>query len=127
MAKQELKELIVAYRKQGLSYKEIAKKTGTTDDYARTVYSRFKRKQCDDSSMRPNGFCHHCGKPLGHSGKRNRLFCGNKCRSGYHNHKLWHTPFVCVCENCGHEFIAYGNPAKRFCSDECRNPVQGKQ
>ncbi len=127
MAKQELKELIIAYREQGLSYKEIAEKTGTTDDYARTICSRSNRKQRKNISMRPNGFCYNCSKPLNLSGdRRNRLFCDNKCRSEYHNLKASRRPFVCTCENCGHDFIAYGNPAKRFCSDDCRVESRSK-
>ena len=28
--------------------------------------------------------------------------------------------YVLVCEYCGNEFVAYGNPKKRFCSRECQ-------
>lgn len=120
MAKTELKDLIIAYRREGLSYNEIAKKTGVSSEYARTVFSRANRKVQKDDQLRPSGFCKHCGKPLSMAGnKRSRLFCDNKCRSEYHNHKNLHTPFICVCDYCGHEFVAYGNPNKRFCSRTC--------
>ena len=121
MAKTDLKDRIVAYRNDGLSYNEIANKLGVTSEYARTVYSRANRAPRNNERLKPNGFCIHCGKPLDITGeKRNRLFCDDQCRSEFHNQKILHTPFICICEYCGHEFVAYGNPNKHFCSRECQ-------
>jgi predicted nucleic acid-binding Zn ribbon protein len=129
MAKQELIDIICAYRLQGLSYQEIAQKTGTTSDYARTVYSRAncKKKQKDETKkLKPTGYCQECGKPV-NGKRRDRLFCSDKCRYDYKNRKKEHTPFICICENCGQSFIAYGNPYKRFCSSDCREDARRKR
>ena len=121
MANTDLKNLIVTYRSNGLSYADIAEKLGTTAEYARTVYSRASKTASKNDSHKPNGFCKLCGKPLDLSGnRRNRLFCDDKCRSQYYNQKNLHTPFICVCKRCGREFVAYGNPNKHFCSRECQ-------
>lgn len=121
MANTDLKNLIIAYRNIGLAYKEIAKKTGVSSEYARTVCSRSKRTSVKKEQLKPNGVCKCCGKQLDMTGvKRNRLFCDTKCRNDFNNHIYGHMPYICVCEFCGHEFVAYGNPRKRFCSRECQ-------
>ncbi len=121
MAKSEQKDLIIAYRNRGLSYSDIAARLGVTAECARTVFSRANRASRKNDQTRPNGFCKNCGKQLDMVGNhRKRLFCDDKCRSEFHNQKVLHTPYICVCENCGHEFVSYGNPAKRFCSRECQ-------
>ena len=121
MAKTDLKDRIIAYRNDGLAYSEIAKKLGVTSEYARTVYSRSKRASQKDVHLKPTGFCIRCGKTIDITGnKRNRLFCDDKCRSEFHNQRSLHTPHICICEHCGNEFVAYGNPNKRFCSRECQ-------
>lgn len=127
MAKSEQKDLIIAYRNHGLSYNDIAKRLGVTAEYARTVFSRASRVGRKNDQVRPNGFCKNCGNPLDMTGDhRNRLFCDDKCRSEFHNQKVLHTPYICICEQCGHEFVAYGNPAKRFCSRECQTLAGSK-
>lgn len=121
MVTTELKNLIIAYRTKGLAYNDIAEKLGVTAEYARTVYSRAGCADEQNEKPYPAGFCRQCGKPLDMTGDhRNRLFCDDKCRSEYHNRKALMTPYIRACEHCGHEFVAYGNPAKRFCSRECR-------
>lgn len=57
--KQE-KELIIAYREQGRSYKEIAVLTGQTEGYCRTVWSRAKR----DKKTFADHQCQYCGREL---------------------------------------------------------------
>ena len=121
MAKSEQKDLIIAYRNQGLSYNDIAERLGVTAEYARTVFSRANRASRKNDQTRPNGFCMNCGKPLDMTGDhRNRLFCDDKCRKEFHHQKASHIPYICVCEECGNEFVAYGNSTKRFCSRECQ-------
>ena len=127
MAKSKQKDLIVAYRNLGLSYNDIAGRLGITAEYARTVFSRANRVGRKNDQTCPNGFCKNCGKPLDMAGDhRNRLFCDDKCRSEFHHQKDSHTPYICVCEQCGHEFVAYGNPKKRFCSRECQTLAGSK-
>lgn len=126
MEKQQLKDRIIASRLQGLSYQEIAEETGTTSDYVRTVYSRANRKKKQKGeTLKLTSYCQECGKPLSEK-RRNQLFCNEKCRYEYHNRRKEHVPYTCVCEICGQEFIAYGNPKRRFCSSNCRNKARSK-
>lgn len=121
MAKTDLKDLIVAYRSQGLQYKEIAAKLGVDVEYARSVYSRAVRTLNTEDSPYSDNTCKRCGKPLQHTeGKKKKQFCCSECRDHYFNEQKRRKPYVLVCEHCGNEFVAYGNPTKRFCSRECR-------
>ena len=121
MAKTELKDRVVAYRNDGLSYKEIAEKTNVSVDYARAIYSRARRKDNSIISDGPDGTCRYCGEPLQYiDGKKKKLFCCQKCSDDFRYQKKKREPYVLVCELCGHEFVAYGNPNKRFCSRECQ-------
>ena len=121
MQKADLDALIMEYRYKGMPYKDIANKLHVSANYARTVFSRTLRASKKPKKLTPDGFCKFCGKPLEERAyKRNRLFCDDKCRQSYHHRKTYHTPFLCVCEYCGHEFVTYGNPKKRFCSRECQ-------
>ena len=121
MAKTELKDLIIAYRNEGLSYANIAEKLGVTAEYARNIYSRDRRRKNTDKMCHTDNFCMNCGKQLVHTdGKKKKIFCDNKCRNEYHNRQHAHIPYLCICEYCGIEFVVYGNPKKRFCSRECQ-------
>lgn len=128
MVNTEQKELIITYRNEGLSYKEIAEKTGVTREYARTVCSRANRRREIDSTIpMADNVCKSCGKSLIHTdGKKKKQFCNAQCRNEYHNRMNRHRPYVLTCENCGNEFVAYGNPKKRFCSHECQT-LSGKE
>lgn len=127
MAKTELKNLIIAYRSQGLSYNEIAEKLLVTSEYARTVFSRSSRKRTKDVVINPSGSCKFCGKPVQSiTGKKERFFCCPECRDKYHNQLKSRKPYVLVCEYCGNEFVAYGNPVKCFCSRECQTLARRK-
>lgn len=122
MVNTEQKELIITYRNDGLSYKEIAEKIGVTREYARTVCSRAnRRKEIDGMIPVTDDVCKSCGKPLSRTdGKKKKQFCDDQCRNNYYNRKNMHKPYVLTCEHCGNEFVAYGNPHKRFCSRECQ-------
>ena len=116
----QLKELILAYRDEGLSYKEISERANVTGEYARSVCSRAhrKKKQTDKTI---DGICRFCGKHLTYTlGARKKEFCSDKCRSDYHNQERQHKPYVCTCEHCGKEFVSYGYSNKQFCSRECQ-------
>lgn len=121
MAKSEQKDLIVVYRNQGLSYAEIAEKLNVTPEYARTVFSRDRRKDNHAATPVQSGVCRCCGKPVQSiDGKKEKFFCSPECRDKYHNQQKSRKPYVLACEYCGNEFVAYGNPKKRFCSRECQ-------
>ncbi|MBR3017273.1 MAG: sigma-70 family RNA polymerase sigma factor [Clostridia bacterium] len=117
------KDLIVAYREEGLSYREIADKTGATEQFCRTVCSRANRKQKDNIPV--TGMCRYCGKQLTHTdGAKKKQFCSDECRSAFHNREKMRKSFIRVCEHCGQEFVSFGYPKKRYCSRECRTKAE---
>lgn len=64
--------------------------------------------------------CKYCGRDFAKpalGGKR--LFCSDHCRNAWCNEQKRRTPYSQVCEQCGCEFTAFGNPHKRFCSRKC--------
>lgn len=114
------KELVLLLREEGLSYQDIAKQTGFTSDYARTICSREHRKK-EPKDKLIEGVCRFCGQRLTYTpGAKKKQFCSSKCRSDFHNEKNLHRPYIRICEQCGERFISYGYPKKRFCSRECQ-------
>lgn len=126
MTQSKLKELIVAYRDQGLSYKEISEKTGRTEQFCRTVYSRaIKKKQMNQ--VFPSGLCSYCGNPLPvTSGIKPRRFCDSKCRHDYYHREEKKVSYVLTCKYCGEQFVSYGNPNKQYCSRDHRTLAERK-
>ena len=123
------KDLIIAYRKDGMSYREIAEKTHTTEDYCRTVWSRANREIRVIPAV-PDFYkdCRYCGKPLEHTpGAKKKQFCDDTCRNKFHNQLKLKKAYVRTCEHCGSEFIAYGYPKKRFCSRDCQTAASRKK
>jgi len=120
------KELIIAYRDAGLSYKEIAEKTGTSDQFCRTVCSRASHKREQPSYC--EGICRYCGKELTHTpGSKKKQFCDDKCRTAFYNREKQHRAYVRTCEYCGNEFVSYGYPKKRYCSRDCRTLAERRE
>ena len=114
------KDLIVAYRKAGMSYRDIAEKTHTTSDYCRTICSRANRAQRQKMQDADMGLCLYCGHLVVNTpGAKPKHFCSDKCRYDYHNWEKKHSGHIRTCETCGNEFVAFGNPKKRFCSHDC--------
>ena len=118
------KDLIIAYRNEGLSYREIAEKTQTSESYCRNICfraNRVKTKKQHDSEPEM-GLCIYCGKLLVNTdGAKPKKFCSDKCRYDYFNFEKKHKAYIRTCENCKKEFVAYGNRHKRFCSRDCQN------
>ncbi len=113
------KDLIIAYREEGLSYQEIAEKTHTSIDYCRTVWSRANhaKKQHKNPDM---GLCRYCGKLLVNlPGAKPKQFCSDKCRNDYHNHEKMRKAYILNCKYCGNEFVSIGYPKKLYCSHDC--------
>lgn len=122
------KDLIIAYRNQGMSYREIAEKTNTTVSYCRTIWSRANHERSVAPAVTDNTYCRYCGEELIHTvGKKHKQFCSEQCRNNYHNQNKLHKAYIRICENCGKEFVAYGYPKKRFCSRDCRTLAERKE
>lgn len=118
MKNTQQKELILALRDQGMSYKEIATKLGVLETYPRTICSRAKRAQIPSH---PKGTCRYCGATLIHTeGYKPKQFCSDVCRYKFHNCEKLFKRYICTCERCGVEFVSKGFPGRRFCSRDCR-------
>ena len=124
----QTKDLVLALHEEGLSYKEISNRAGVSNEYARTICSRERRKR-KHSDKTIEGICRFCGKKLTYTlGAKKKEFCNDKCRSDYHNERNAHKPYLRVCEYCGRDFVSYGYPKKRFCNRECQTlSMQGKR
>ena len=119
MAKLDLKDIIIAMRVKGASYKEIVDKTGCSGEYARKVWSKASCQSV--RAKKPAETCKCCGKELKQTpGAKPKIFCDKKCCSDYHNEKKKHKPYVRICEFCNKEFVSYGYPKKRFCGRDCQ-------
>ncbi len=117
------KDLIVAYREEGLSYREIAEKTSTSEQFCRTVCSRVNQKLKANSSS--TDMCRYCGKQLLHTnGAKKKQFCSGNCRTAYHNQEKMRKSYIRTCEYCKKEFVSFGYPQKRFCCRECRTEAE---
>lgn len=68
--------------------------------------------------------CPQCGKAVPQNkGRKEKRFCSDRCRMGWWrshqsemNKKAYYT---LVCQQCGKEFVSYGNQGRKFCSREC--------
>ena len=119
------KDLIVAYRDEGLSYREISEKTGASEQFARTVCSRTNKAKAKMNQIYPDGMCKYCGRQLQNTaGAKQKLFCDDQCRYNYHNRTKRRKPYIRWCKCCGSQFVSYGYPKKRYCSSECRAMAQ---
>lgn len=117
------KEIILALREQGMSYKDIALRLDVQESYARTICSRANKTQSVDTA----GFCKECRAELVHvDGAKPKQFCSDACRYKWHNRLKVRKPYICYCEECGAEFISHGYPGKRFCSHECQTQARRK-
>ena len=117
------KDLIFAYREEGMTYREIAEKTGVSEQFCRTVCSRANRKQKADTP--PTGMCRYCGQQLFHTnGAKKKQFCSEHCRNAFYNRVKMRKSYIRTCEYCGKDFVSFGYPKKRFCSRECRTEAE---
>ena len=124
------KEQIIALRKEGLSYGEIAYKldlrTNTVKSYCRRKFNgRSKTKSAEPKPIVASvDYCQECGKPIRQiQGRKTRRFCSDSCRMKWWNahpkmvkRKNPHEQF---CPHCGKKFFVYGNQSRKYCSHDC--------
>lgn len=85
-----------------------------------TVRSHIRRHPDIPGTRR----CMTCGAYVGQpTGKRVKKFCSDACRMAWWNS---HTDainrkayYTLVCEECGKEFVSYGNNRRKFCYRAC--------
>ena len=115
---QEQKILILHYREQHMTYRQIGEKLGLSPDTVKT-FCRRNTPQEDRTETSTSSRCRNCGAPV-HPlpGRRERLFCSPACRTAYwrkHN-LLGKDPRYCA--GCG-ALLTGGSASKKYCSHAC--------
>lgn len=114
----EQKTLILYYREQHMTYRQIGKKLGLSPDTVKTFCCR-NTPQEDRTEASASSQCRNCGAPV-HPlpGRRERLFCSPACRTAYwrkHN-LLGKDPRYCA--GCG-ALLTGGSASRKYCSHAC--------
>ena len=107
------KDIIIALKEKGYSYKEIASELGIPIGSIKSVISRASReiKMEIDTPK-----CKNCGqKIISVKGKRKKVFCCDKCRTSYWLKHLKERN----CKFCNKPFIPNSKSKQIFCSKEC--------
>ena len=115
---QEQKILILHYREQHMTYRQIGEKLGLSPDTVKT-FCRRNTPQEDRTEASASSQCRNCGAPV-HPlpGRRERLFCSPACRTAYwrkHN-LLGGTPRYCA--GCG-ALLTGGSASRKYCGHAC--------
>ena len=114
----EQKTLILHYREQHMTYRQIGEKLGLSPDTVKT-FCRRNTPQEDRTEASALSQCRNCGAPV-HPlpGRRERLFCSPACRTAYwrkHN-LLGKDPRYCA--GCG-ALLTGGSTSRKYCSHAC--------
>ena len=115
------KEMILYLRGQGTSYTGIARNLSLSPNTVKSICYRHKdRLEPEPQQKAGDDVCKNCGKPLQQKpGTKRKTFCSNRCRYAWWNHIRNKQPHLLVCQQCGREFISYGNRKRKFCGREC--------
>ena len=114
----EQKTLILYYREQHMTYRQIGEKLGLSPDTVKT-FCRRNGAQTGKTAQSAECRCRNCGAPV-HPlpGRRERLFCSPACRTAYwrkHN-LLGKDPRYCA--GCG-ALLTGGSVSRKYCSHAC--------
>lgn len=114
----EQKTLILYYREQHMTYRQIGEKLGLSPDTVKT-FCRRNTPWEDRTEASASSQCRNCGAPV-HPlpGRRERLFCCPACRTAYwrkHN-LLGKDPRYCA--GCG-ALLTGGSASRKYCSHAC--------
>lgn len=114
----EQKTLILYYREQHMTYRQIGEKLGLSPDTVKT-FCRRNTPQEGRTEASASSQCRNCGAPV-HPlpGRRERLFCSPACRTAYwrkHN-LLGKDPRYCAV--CG-ALLTGGSASRKYCSHAC--------
>lgn len=114
----EQKTLILYYREQHMTYRQIGEKLGLSPDTVKT-FCRRNGAQTGKTAQSAECRCRNCGAPV-HPlpGRRERLFCSPACRTAYwrkHN-LLGKDPRYCA--GCG-ALLTGGSASRKYCSHAC--------
>lgn len=114
----EQKTLILYYREQHMTYRQIGEKLGLSPDTVKT-FCRWNGAQTGKTAQSAECRCRNCGAPV-HPlpGRRERLFCSPACRTAYwrkHN-LLGKDPRYCA--GCG-ALLTGGSASRKYCGHAC--------
>ena len=114
----EQKTLILYYREQHMTCRQIGEKLGLSPDTVKTFCRRNTPRE-DRTEASTSSQCRNCGAPV-HPlpGRRERLFCSPACRTAYwrkHN-LLGKDPQYCA--GCG-ALLTGGSASRKYCSHAC--------
>ena len=122
------KNNITQLRAAGISYAQIAFKTGINEN---TVKTFCRRNGLRTGQQRIPRFvevshkpCRQCGVPvIQYPGRKEKKFCCDSCRNTWWNTHLHMVKrdamYEHTCLACGDKFYAYGNKARKYCCHEC--------
>ncbi len=115
---EDLKNKIFIFKNEGMSYSNIAQKTGLSIN---TIKSLFRRQNSKDGKKYTS--CKNCGKELNiSSNSRIKKFCLDVCRFKWWNKNTdgnRKCVKVLICKNCRRKFKSYDNKARQYCCHKC--------
>lgn len=115
---QEQKILILHYREQHMTYRQIGEKLGLSPDTVKT-FCRRNTPQEDRTEASASSQCRNCGAPV-HPlpGRRERLFCSPACRTAYWRKHNLLGGMPRYCAGCG-ALLTGGSASRKYCSHAC--------
>ena len=114
----EQKTLILYYREQHMTYRQIGEKLGLSPDTVKT-FCRRNTPQEDRTETSASSQCRNCGAPV-HPlpGRRERLFCCPACRTAYWRKHNLLGGMPRYCAGCG-ALLTGGSASRKYCSHAC--------
>lgn len=119
------KRRIIELRNEGMGYMKIAKLLGLHLSTVKSFCQRHKvTKDTSADELLKKHCCLQCGKPVvQHKGKKERKFCGDKCRMNWWNsHRDLVRHFHAheeECQYCHKHFIVPGKEPRKYCCHAC--------
>lgn len=115
----EQKKQIIALRRNGAGYGNIASQLGISINTVKSFCRRHSLAAPPTDSL-----CEQCGRPIAQNPRRKRKrFCCDACRNKWWNSHLdlvkRKAVYIFTCPTCGKEFTVYGNSHRKFCSHAC--------
>ena len=112
---EQQKDNIVALRRKGLNYPQIADEMGISVNTVKSFCRRYDANK---------GLCKNCGAPLVQIPKQKpKTFCTDCCRQTWwkrHPDQMKHRALLpLTCENCGREFQGYADAHRKYCCHAC--------
>lgn len=116
------KKNVETYRAYGISYNEIARKTGISVETIKSHCKRHGIKKLDTKPGEKYAFCKQCDAPMILS-QSNKIFCSTNCRIKWWNRNKDQASTaannIAFCEYCGGKFYKFKKSTQKYCSHKC--------